>query len=380
MIENLSIITILFISASAVPFFARRLKIPSATLEIIVGLFAFKISGIYPPEWFNFFKELGLIYLMFLAGMELEFERLTNKRMLCFYLVITGLPFIINPFISASFGMPFFIGIAASVMSAGVVIPVIRELKLSEHDFGKTLITLSLTGEVVSIAVLTGFDIYQKSGVSFMALVDVVKLIALLSLSALFLKGLYYFSWWYSEKIESVMESEDPVEEGLRAIVAIIFSGALVAYLSGIEPVLGSFITGAIFSYVFKSKGVFHEKINGLGYGFFIPMFFIGIGAELQFTVRVAKEVIAIIILLLTGSATVIVFSKKIGITLKQSMLASLLLSAPLSMMIVASTIGLRIGLINKEIHAAVVMASVIAGIVYPFLFRLFSQKLLTFD
>lgn len=264
-------------------------------------------------------------------------------------------------------------------MSAGVVIPILKEMDLIERDLGREIVLMALIGEVFSIAVLTLFDIYHKSGISILALWDIFRLLFMFALSAVFLRGLYYFSWWYSDKVERVMESEDPVEEGLRAIVAIVFTGAMVAYLSGIEPILGSFITGAIFSYVYRSKGVFHEKINGLGFGFFIPLFFIGVGAELKPTLfasaEILKEALIIFFLPFIGHLPIVLIGRWSGLSLRESILGTFVVSSPLTMMVVAGALGFKLGFIDYGIKTSIVLAAVAGSIVYPAFFRLLAGR-----
>lgn len=361
------------------PFFARRMRVPSATLEIVLGFIAFNFIFAGVPQWFGFLKELGLIYLMFIAGMELEFEHFREKSNLCVYLLIVGGAFVVNPIIASISGLPFYAGVAGAVMSAGIVIPILKEIELLSSEFGRETVVITITGEILSILVLTLLDIYHQSGFSTGAILAVLRLAGILVVSFLFLKILYYFSWLYSEKVESVMESEDPVEEGLRAIVAIAFSGAMVAYLSGIEPILGSFITGGIFGYVYKSKGVFHEKINGLGFGFFIPLFFIGVGAELRpsmfFSIDILKDAILFFTLPLVGHLPVLLLMMRRNGSVKNSLLILLLSSAPLTMMVVAGDLGVRIGFIDETVKASVVIGAIMGSVFYPFLFRLIYQK-----
>lgn len=379
MIKDLCIIAFIFTGAAALPFIARNLRVPSASAEIVFGFIAFNFIVKEPPQWFYVFKELGLIYLMFLAGMELELKDVRHKGHLCLYVLVSILAFIINPILVNMAGMHFYTGIAGGVMSAGVVVPVLKEMKLLEKDLGRAIVLMALTGEVMSIGVLTLLDIYHKSGFTILALWDILRLFFMFALSALFLRGLYYFSWWYSEKVERVMESEDPVEEGLRAIVAIVFTGAMIAYLSGIEPILGSFITGAIFSYVYRSKGVFHEKINGLGFGFFIPLFFIGVGAELKPTLfgsaEILKEAFIIFFLPVIGHLPLLILGRKSGLSLKESVLGTFVLSSPLTMMVVAGTLGFKMGFINYGTKTSIVLAAVAGSIVYPFFFRVLADR-----
>ena len=165
-------------------------------------------------------------------------------------------------------------GIALSMISAGIAFPVLKEAGLVKHEFGRHVVGVTLAGELLSIVVLMVLDITRRYGVSFLLLVEVVKLVGLLALAAFALRLIYVIAWWNPVRVKKVMESNDPVEEGMRIAITVVFVGALIAYGAGVEPIIGSFMAGVIFTFVFRNKSRFEEKINALGFGFFVPFFF----------------------------------------------------------------------------------------------------------
>ncbi len=366
--------------AAVIPFFARKFRIPSATLEIIYGIFLFNSIVTERPEWFSLLKEIGFIYLMFIAGMELDLRRLLRQKGTLWYFVIPAASFVITPLVLVQYGFPFYLGIAVSVVSAGIVIPVFRELELSETALGRATTGVALTGELLSIMVLTGIDIHHRHGLTLMAGVEALKVLLLFSLAALLLRVLYVLAWWHPERVERVMESEDPVEEGIRAVITVAFAGALVAYGSGIEPILGSFMAGLVFSYVFRSKGRFEEKINALGFGFFIPFFFIGVGADFDVSLLGSHRSLMLSLLLafmiFVSNIYPVFFQRLMGLGGLEALGMSLLLSAPLSLVVVAGALGEKMGLITGEMNSALILAALISSIVYPFLFRLTTRRM----
>lgn len=360
--------------AAAIPFFSRRIGIPSSVLEILYGIALFNTVVQERPEWFPLFKELGFIYLMFIAGMELDIRQLAKGGRLCWYLLIAALPLAVMPLLFIRMGYPFYLGIAVSVLSAGIVIPVLKETELLHTDWGRDTTGIALTGELLSILALTAMDVYHTYGLTVMALAAAAKLLLLFLLAGLFLRLLYVLAWWNPERVERVMESDDPIEEGIRAVVAVAFAGALIATATGVEAILGSFIAGLIFSFVFKTKGRFEEKINAVGFGFFTPFFFIGVGADFPVALLTSTQAL-LFALILTASVFVAKFStfafgRVLGLSLLQTVGTSLVLGAPLSLLVVASALGRRMGLLSPDIAGAVVITAILSGILYPFLFR----------
>lgn len=366
--------------AALIPFFAQKISIPSAALEIIYGAFLFNLILQHEPEWFSLLKEFGLIYLMFIVGMELDLRKFRRDKNFPWYVVIPLLSLIITPLLFHLLGYPFYLGIVIAMISAGIIIPVLKETKIIDTSLGRAIIGVALTGELLSILVLVGIDIYQRYGFTIRAGLEGTKIIFLFLLAGLFLRFLYIIAWWNPKKVERVMESDDPVEEGIRVVIFIAFTGALIAYTSGLEPILGSFMAGLIFSYVFRSKGRFEDKINAVGFGFFTPFFFIGVGANLSMDLLQSTStlLLAVIFTLVVFVSNLfpLFFSRFMRLNMREALGMSLLLSAPLSMMVVAGTLGLRMKLITGALYDSLVLTAVTASILFSSLFRPIARKL----
>jgi Kef-type K+ transport system membrane component KefB len=360
--------------AAVIPFLSRRLDVPSAVLEIVYGIVLFNTAVTARPEWFRMLKDLGFIYLMFIAGMELDLRQLVRGHRFCWYLFLPLLSLTLMPLLFVLSGRSPYLGIAVSVLSAGIVIPILKEAMLLHTDWGRDVTGIVLTGEFLSIVLLAGIDVYHQHGPTLAGLLAAFKFIVLLALAALLLRMLYVLAWWNPERVERVMQSEDPVEEGIRAVVAVAFAGSLIAHWAGVEPILGSFLAGVVFSFVFKSRGRFEEKINAVGFGFFVPFFFIGVGAEFDVYLLTSASALLLAAFLtlavLTGNLLRGLAVRIIGFTTAQSAGFSLLLSAPLSLMVVAGALGRRLNLLSPEEDGALLMTALFSGILYPYLFR----------
>jgi Kef-type K+ transport system membrane component KefB len=380
MSERLVIICMLVAGASLLPFFARRYNVPSAVLEILFGIGLFHAALPVKPEWFEFLKELGFIYLMFIAGMELDLREFFKNTKVCWYVLVPALSLLFTPLLFYLSGHSFYVGISLSTISAGIAFPILKELGLLRHDFGRHVVGVMLAGELLSITILTGLDITHRYGLSFQLLLQLSRLAGLLLLATLALRVISVVAWWHPERVKKVMESDDPVEEGIRIAITIVFVGALIAYGAGVEPIMGSFIAGVMFTFVFRNKSRFEEKINALGFGFFIPFFFIGVGADfdvrLLFSVKDIVLALLMMAIIFASNLPAIILKHFLGLTLKESFLMTLLLSAPLSMIVVAGTLGARMGLIDSGMKNALVLSALFASLIYPFLFRILFQKI----
>jgi Kef-type K+ transport system membrane component KefB len=375
--QQLPMFLILF-GVAAIPFLARRLRIPSAALEILYGLLLFNFLLHQRPDWFDLLRELGFVYLMFIAGMELELRAIRKSGKSFWYVLVCLLSFTLTPLFFVFLGYSFYLGVAVAMISAGIVIPVLKELELSRTPYGRDIIGVALTGELLSIMVLALIDAYHKQGLTLLAGLEVLKLTLLFALALVVLRVLYLLAWWHPERVEKVMESEDPVEEGLRVVVTVAFAGGILASLAGAEPILGSFLAGMVFSSVFRRRGRFEEKINALGFGFLIPFFFIGVGASLPFALLISAATVKLALLLtlmvLASNLYPLLLARPLGLSLKEAGGMAVVLSAPLSMIVVAGTLGEKMGIIDSDTAGALVLTALLASVVYPSLFRLLAR------
>lgn len=368
------------LGVAVIPFLARRIRVPSAALEIVYGVVLFNLFLHQRPEWFDLLREIGFIFLMFIAGLELDLRALRASGKSLWYVLIAFCSFVITPLIFVMLGQPFFLGVAVAMISAGIVIPVLKELDLMKTPLGRDIIGVALTGELLSILALTLIDAYHKHGLSWHAGLELGKLALLFGLAVVVLKLLYLLAWWHPTRVEKVMESEDPVEEGIRVVVTLAFTGGLLAAAAGAEPILGSFLAGMIVSYVFRSKGRFEEKINAVGFGFLIPFFFIGVGSQLDLSLLTSPTLVATALLLtlmvLVSNLYPLIFARFMGLRLLDALGMSVLLSAPLSMIVVAGTLGQKMGLLSDELVSALILTALLASIIYPSLFRPLARRL----
>lgn len=377
--EHLVSMFIVLFGAAVIPLVARRLRVPSSALEIVYGALLFNFLIEHRPDWFLLLRELGFIYLMFIAGMELDLREVRESGKTFWYVLLSLLSFGITPLVFLLLQMPLYLGIAVSMISAGIVIPVLRESGLIKSEFGKTAIGAALTGELLSILALTLIDAYHHHGISPAAGLEIFRLILFFGFALLVLKLLYLFAWWFPEKVARIMESEDPVEEGIRVVLSVAFAGGLMAAAAGAEPILGSFLGGMIFAYVFKRRGRFEEKINALGFGFLIPFFFMGVGSDLDIGLLSSwsniQTALLLTVLVAFSNLFTLPLARPLGLRPGAAGALAVLLSAPLSMIVVAGTLGMKMGLLSSELNGALILTALLAGIAYPSLFRPLARR-----
>lgn len=367
--------------ALAMPWVSRKLGVPVAVAEIGYGLLvgASGLGWLDPAEpAVGVVSGLGFALFLLLAGMEIDLDGLFEG----------GLRAVITPAIvgassltlaigaSAWLHQPMWTGLAAGVIAVPLVLAVLRESGLVHHPFGRTLLVLAGVGEIVSIGVLAVFDVgaAAEDGGPLALIVGLVRAMAPLAATAAMGIAFRTMLWWYPSWFLRFVAAGDPQEVGVRGGLAMMFLGVLIAEAAGIEPLLGAFFAGLIVSYVLRERHVIEHKLSGIAYGFFVPAFFIHVGARMAIDVTALgghlapMATVALMVLLSRLPAFVALGASGRG--LAASAAGALLLSAPLTLQIAVADLGARNGVFSAEDEAGIVLAAMASGLVFPALAR----------
>jgi CPA2 family monovalent cation:H+ antiporter-2 len=163
------------------------------------------------------------------------------------------------------------------------------------------------------------------------------------------------------------------VQIGTRAVFTLIIVLVALSETFGAEKILGAFLAGVLVSLLSPNKELVHQ-LDSFGYGFFIPIFFVMVGVDLDLRALVTEPKILTMIPLLVAALAI---SKIIPVSLlriwydtKTTFAAAFLLVSTLSLVIAAATIAERIGVIDENMKGALILVAVISSIVSPILFK----------
>ena len=377
------IYTLLIITFGAfiVPILAPYFRMPGAVAEMLYGMIVGKsllnaIDG-RNTEILNFMADFGFIILMFLAGLEIDFGDLKRKGVKSLKMPVFS--FIISLVLSVvaitALNMNSALIFIVMATGIGLLIPVLKDLNLEKKEFGSMLFILGLVAELLTLLVFTFYEVYQQHGFS----IRVLQMPVMIVISIIFLKLLYLISWWFPDKVIHFIHPKDSKEIGIRMSFILMFSLVSIALIFHIEFIIGALIAGMVISATFKEKGALEEKMNGIGYGFFIPIFFINIGINFEVKSILEKETFYMFLTLL-GIAFFIKFVSSLPLLLKnikfRNVLAtSFMLSAPLTLLVAIGMIELKLGLINAQTNNAIIFLAIVTGVVYPILFKILYKE-----
>ena len=366
------------LGAFFMPFLSKRLMLPAAVGEIIYGIV---IASLIPYGesqlvMVEYFSTLGFLILMYLAGLEIDFERFKAlpKNELWLYL-LTFIPVAAAAwYLSFKLELAWAFAIIFFTSGIGLLFPVLKDTGLLKTDFGQKLLIITMIGEILKLAGLTVLTIISKYGITLNSARQILYIAVFFLVIYFIMKVLKVMLWWRPDLQSIFLEVGNPTETGMRANFVILFAFVAFAAIFEIEFVVGAFVGGLMFALVFAGRDGVLDKLGGIGYGFFIPIFFISVGMRVTFNDFVQKDVIFLASIIIASlfitkvaGTILLLFS---SIQKPKLMLVTIGLSFPLTMLVAVSRICYDMGLINKMETSAVLLASMISAVIFPWVFK----------
>src|SRR5713226_4358669 len=354
---------------------ARRL--PSVVLEIAAGI----IIGPSVLGWvkvdlpISILSVLGLAFLLFLAGLEVELERVRG-RLLVFvgsgFLLSLGLALLVGYglYLAGQVISPLLIAIILVATGLGIVIPVLKDAGESSSDFGQLVIAGAMFAEFGSIILLTLF--FSREATSTTTKLVLLGGFALLAAGFAFV----ILRLERSKRIAAVLLRLQDTTAQIRVRGAFMLLVAFVALASllGLETILGAFIAGVILRLVDGDRMMTHpqfrQKLEAVGFGVFIPVFFVTSGIRFDLAAlfsspsTILRVPIFLVALVLVRGVPALLYRPLVGS--RRSVIAGLLQATSLTFIVAASQIGLELGLITKATSSALIAAGLLSVLLFP--------------
>ena len=380
--ESFDAISLVVISLGAflLPLFANKIKIPGIVLEIAYGILVGPILNLVSPsEFISGLAILGFLLLMFLSGFEIEIEKFQEKGLKA--LLLPTLMFsgtvLISFFLVTQLNYPFFLGLVLCTTSVAIVIPILSSDDTIKSNYGQMLFMTALLSDILTLLGATVLASVERSGGFGIKNLNVLLYFIFVTL---ILRIVRRVAWWNPQLFSRMFDGNDPEELGIRSSIALMLTLVGVAVLFEIEAILGAFLAGTIFAFIFPNRGSLESSLKGFSYGFLIPIFFINIGLNYDISVFSNTEfyigvmylfAIAIIVKLLP--TLLLAFS---GVSFRQIFAGGFLLSARFSLIIAMAEIGVEIDLISKSIEQQIILLAVLTATVSPIGYKLLSPKI----
>lgn len=377
------VIAIILLSAKTAGFLSTRLGQPSVLGELLIGLVLgpslinlTHLSFITDPhigEIIKEFGEIGVLLLMFLAGMELNLGELAKNRRASalggiFGVVLpVALGFIYGELAGFEFSNSVFIGLTLGATSVSISAQTLMELKVLRSRVGLGLLGAAVFDDILIILMLSIFTALQSGG-------SLVEILLVFGKMLVFLAVSVGFGIWLLPRIVKKI-SNFPISQGLvtLALIVMLFYGIAAELLGGMAAITGTFVAGLMFSRTDEKKKI-ETGLAPLAYAFFVPIFFVNIGLEVNLR---ELSISALWVMLIISAIAIIgkIIGSGLGAKLGGfSWLESLQLGIGMvsrgEVGLIVATVGLEAGLLNASIFSAIVGMVLVTTLVTPPLLR----------
>jgi len=345
------------------PFMAKFLRLPIPSVEIILGsLFAY-FGLIGENQYFDLIAEVGFLYLMFLAGMEVDLKQITRspKSIINRSMIFLGLMAFFSIGSGLLFGLNSIVVISMPLISIGLLASLSKTYG-KDQPWIKLAFIAGILGEIISIAVLTIFDAASTTGLTFELLEKIGYLVAFMFAVYILYRLLHLLFWWFPEFKRTLVPKFDTSDQDIRLAMALFFILISVMLSLDLELALGSFIAGVAISAFFHHEQELEKKMSSLGFGFLVPLFFIHVGASFDIRSLAVEGVVAgailITFLMVMSRILAAVALKQISGS-RDALLVGLSLSMPLTLLVAVATIGYETKLLDLLSYYQLILASI---------------------
>ncbi|HEY9128715.1 MAG TPA: cation:proton antiporter [Sulfurovum sp.] len=345
------------------PFVAKFLRLPIPPVEIILGSIVAYLGLVGHNQYFNLIAEVGFLYLMFLAGMEVDLKQITRSpknviqrsMLFLFFMVIFS---IIFGFI---FDLHAIVIVSMPLISIGLLAS-LSKVYGKEQSWIRLAFIAGVLGEIVSIAALTVFDAAITTGSALELILKIGYLVLFIFVIYILYQMLNLLFWWYPELKSALMPKLDTSAQDIRLSMALFFILISIMLSLGLELALGAFIAGIAISAFFHHEKELEEKMSSLGFGFLVPLFFIHVGASFDLAALPLEGVVSgallITVLMIVSRLFAAIVLKGISGT-KDAVLIALSLSMPLTLLVAVATIGYNTKLLDLLTYYQLILASI---------------------
>jgi Kef-type K+ transport system membrane component KefB len=359
-IELIMVLSVLLLIS---PFVSNILKIPVSIVEIFLGSICETLGLLHNSHLFELLAEVGFLYLMFLAGMEVTLKNVLKINRIIF---ILGGVFIFLLYILSLFSVYFFhlskvFIIILPLISIGLVVAVQKEI--GKKNWLEMAITIGVIGELVSIVSLTLVSGIFELGIGKELYFSILKLVVLIILLAIGFYLTKILFWWFPNIKHYLMPGDDKYNQDIRISFSIFFIMISMMLYLHLDVVLGAFVAGMFISSFFEHKIELEHKLSPFGFGFLITIFFIHIGSTFNLIYLINVEMLKITFLIVVLMYFIRIIASLIFLKFmkfKEVFLFALSLSMPLTLLIATATLAYQAKSIDLIHYNAFVLASIL--------------------
>jgi Kef-type K+ transport system membrane component KefB len=365
--------------AVAVPLFlglVPAVKVPAVVLEILGGILVGPtvLGWVHLDVAVRVIADLGLGFLLFMAGFEIDLRRFDRR-----ILTLVSRAFLLSMMLAllVAYGLQLggqvrdglLVGITLVATSLGVLVPILHDAGQTETIFGRLIMAAGSLAELAPLVLLSVF--FSASSKNPGA--ELGLLAGFIGLTAAIVVVTQRVRVW--GPLREVVHRLENTSAQLRVRLAITFALAFsaVAEHFGLATILGAFLAGVIVRRTDEtpaSQEEFQGKLEAIGFGFLIPVFFVstGVGLDITALFHSTRAIILVpvflVALLLVRGLPALLYVRVVGRT--HAIAAGFMQATSLTFIVVATVIGVQTGHQRTSTAAALVVAGLLSVVIYP--------------
>jgi Kef-type K+ transport system membrane component KefB len=354
------------------------LRLPSVVVEIVVGIvIGPAVLGLVDVDLpLQVLTLIGLAFLLFLAGLEIDLERLRGPllRSAAGGFVLSVALALVFAFVLLAAGVieaPLFVAIMLSATALGIVVPVLADAGEVATPLGQQIIAAASIADFSAIVLLSLFFSGDSGSVGATVLllggfVLLVLAIGVALSEAERLPGL-------GSALLRLQDSSSQIR--VRGAFLLLIGFVVLAQVFGLETILGAFIAGAVLRLLDREGTMTHPqfrvKLEAVGFGVFVPFFFVTSGIELDLGALFGGGVssllpvpVFLLVLLIVRGLPAVLYRPLAGT--RGAVAAGLLQATSLPFLVAAADIGVELGKLDPATGAALVLAGLLSVMLFP--------------
>lgn len=371
---------LILITTTLASHFSRRIGIPAVIGQLLAGVLlgSAGLHLVQTNELVHEFSEIGVILLMFLAGLESDLALLRKYFKPGLLVAVFGviLPLVFGLGTGEAFQVSFkesvFFGIILAATSVSISVEVLKELNVVNTKEGSTILGASVVDDILAVLILSLSIPFFTGGAT-----NETPLSLLLIEQVLYFVLIFALVKWIAPYLIQLAEK-------LFANAAIIITSLVIclgmSYLAdfvGLSSVIGAFFAGIAVSQTRVKQEVMHN-LEALGYAIFIPVFFVSIGLDVSFEnfgeqllFIVAFTIVAIVSKLFGG----FLGSKIAGFETNSALMVGAGMISRGEMALVILQIGHQSNMIEPQYYSPLVIIILLSTLLSPLILKYFTKK-----
>jgi len=375
--QNLLIVVAAGFAAPFALGLVPRLRLPAVVLEIVLGILIGPavLGWVEVDEPVEVLSLVGLAFLLFLAGLEIDLAALRGKLLRAasvgfalslFLAVIAGL--LLD--VAGIAGEPLLIAVILASTSLGVIVPVLDDAGETQTKFGQLVIAASSIADFASVLLLSLFFSGEATGTDTKLLLLGAFVLTLVAVAVAISRA--EMLGRVSTTLRALQDTSAQIR--VRGAFVLLIGMVALAESLGLELILGAFAAGAIVNHLDRDDELTHpefkRKLAAVGFGVFIPVFFVSSGVRFDLDALLGSSSAAMAIpafvaaLLLARGVPAMLYRGQLGN--RRAVAAGLLQATSLPFIVAATAIGRDLGLIDASTSAAFIAAGLVSVLVFP--------------